>query len=272
MDMQGLTKQFSPGEAAVRSLEAGVDVLLAPTDARAAVRAVVEAVRQKRISVARLDESVRKVLAAKVRLGLHRQRMVSLEALSELIDSPDDEELAESLAAKALTLVRNEGGLLPLDRKAQGCFFLLAGSRFSTQGRDMSEALRQAARQSRVVLLDPNLPEEEFAGHASAAASCDAITVVTYVVAAAYQGSVGLPGGYPAFVGSLLATGKPVALVSMGNPYLVRSLPGVTGVSGSIFYRGAERAGSGESDLRRCCDIAGGCLFPFRTWLHWGPA
>jgi beta-N-acetylhexosaminidase len=227
MDMQGLTKQFSSGEAAVRALEAGVDVLLAPADPKATVRAVVEAVRAKRITMARLDESVRKVLAAKVRLGLHRQRMVSLDALSELIDSPEDEELAENVAAKALTLVKNESSLIPLDRKAPGCFYVLAGSRFSTLGRDLSESLRQTARQSRVVLLDPNLPEEEFAEHVQTAAGCDTISIFTYVVSAAYQGSVGLPGRYAAFMDSLLAGGKRVALVSMGNPYLLRSYPGV---------------------------------------------
>lgn len=227
MDMYGLAKQFSPGEAAVRALEAGVDVLLVPPDARAAIRGIVEAVRTNRINVSRLDESVRKVLAEKVRLGLHRQRLVNLETLSESIDAPEDEDLAAEVAAKALTLVRNEDGLLPLDRNRPGCFYVLSGSRFSPQGRDLGELLRQAAPQARQLLLDPNLPEEEFSSVAREAASCSSISVFTFVVAAAFQGSVGLPGRYPAFLDALLATGRPLILISMGNPYLLRNYPAV---------------------------------------------
>jgi beta-N-acetylhexosaminidase len=227
MDMYGLAKQFSPGEAAVRALEAGVDVLLVPTDARATIGGVVNAVRSNRLSVARLDESVRRILAEKVRLGLHRKRLVDLESLSELIDSPEDEELAGSVAAKALTLVRNEANLLPLDKAKAGCFYILAGSRFSTQGRDLGELLRQAAPQSKQVLLDPNLPEEEFTALARDAGGCPSISIFTFVVAAAFQGSVGLPGRYPGFVEALLATQRPAALISMGNPYLLRAFPGV---------------------------------------------
>lgn len=227
MDMQGLAKQFPPGEAAVRALEAGVDVLLVPANPRAAVQAIVAAVQSGRIPRARLDESVRKVLSAKVRLGLHRHRQVNLESLSEAIDSPEDSEYAASVAARALTLVRNEDSLLPLDRSEPACHFVLSNSRFSSQGRDLSEALRQASPQSRVTLLDPNLPEQEYKAHSEASASCPAITVFTFVVSAAYQGSISLPGRYPAFVEALLATGKPVALVSMGNPYLIRAFPAV---------------------------------------------
>ncbi len=227
MDMQGLAAQFSPGEAAVRAIEAEVDVLLVPPDPRAAVRAIVAAVQSRRITAARLDESVRKVLAAKVRLGLHRNRFVSLDALAEKISSPEDAEFAGSAASRALTLVRNEGSLLPLDRTQPVCHFVLSGSRFSTQGRDVAEALRQASPKSQVTLLDPNLPEQEYAAHAGQASSCPSIAVFTFVVSAAYQGSIGLPGRYPAFMESLLATGKPLALVSLGNPYLIRAFPGV---------------------------------------------
>lgn len=227
MDMQGLSKQFPAGEAAVRAIEAGVDVLLVPPDPRAAVRAIVAAVQSRRITPARLDESVRKVLAAKVRLGLHRNRLVSLDTLAESIDSPEDEQYAESVASRALTLVRNEDSLLPLDKSRPSCHFVLSGNRFSPQGRDLAESLRQASGQARVTLLDPNLPEQEFAAQAQSASSCPAIAVFTFVVSAAYQGSIGLPGRYPAFVEALIATGKPVALVSMGNPYLIRAFPGV---------------------------------------------
>jgi beta-N-acetylhexosaminidase len=192
------------------------------------VNAVAEAVRAKRIPRARLEESVRKVLAAKVSMGLHRRRLVNLEGLGESLDSPEENDIAASAAARAVTLVKNEGGLIPLDKAARGCFFVLSGNRFSTQGRDLTESLRAAAPNAQVTLLDPLLPAETFKEYAGTAESCSYAAVFTFVVAAAYQGSVSLPGGYPGFVEALIATGKPVAMISMGNPYLLRAFPKVS--------------------------------------------
>lgn len=228
MDMQGLSKMFPLGEAAVRALEAGVDVLLVPTDARAAVRAVVEAVRTKRISLERLNESVRKVLEAKVSAGLHRQRYVDVQAAGEAIDSPEERDLAESVASRAITLVKNEGGLIPLDKGAEGCYFVLSQNRFSSQGIGLTENLRAAAPKSKVALLDPQLPAETLRAQVKEAESCASVAIFTFVVTAAYQGPAVLPGGYAGFVEALIATGRPIAMISMGDPYLLRAFPKVS--------------------------------------------
>jgi beta-N-acetylhexosaminidase len=65
MDMQGLAATFGTGEASVRALEAGNDVLLMPKRAEDAINGIVAAVQSGRITRQRLDQSVAKVLAAK---------------------------------------------------------------------------------------------------------------------------------------------------------------------------------------------------------------
>jgi beta-N-acetylhexosaminidase len=227
MDMQGLSKQFPPGEAAVRAIEAGVDLLLIPTNPAEAVKAVTAAVQSGRIPRKRIEESLRRVLASKAAVGLDKSRFVDLEAISDLVDTPEDEDQAQSAAEKGLVLVKNDGDALPLAKSGRACVYILSGSRFSATGRDLQDAVRQRSPAAVVQLLDPQLPETEFAALAARAAECEKVVAAAFVASAAYRGNVALAGNYPAFVDALLATGKPVIFVSLGNPYLLRTYPGV---------------------------------------------
>lgn len=226
MDMQGLAQMFPPGEAAVRALEAGNDVLLIPTDPRAAVRGVLEALRTGRLSQARIDRSVLKILRAKARLGLFARREVSIERIQDALLDPDDLESARAAARGAITLVKNEGGLIPLKDRESSCWFILSGSRFSTQGLGLLEELR-SRRVRNVTMMDPQLPPAEFTAQAERAAACSSVTIAAYVTASAYRGHVDLAGNYPAFLKTLLDRGRPVVFLSFGNPYLLRAYPGV---------------------------------------------
>ncbi|MGJ5819415.1 glycoside hydrolase family 3 protein [Paludibaculum fermentans] len=225
MNMQGLTSQFPAGESAVRALEAGADLLLVPANAQESVRAILAAVKSGRLTQKRVDASVLKILNAKVHVGLNKKKLVDVETLSDEIDSPEDEESAQHVAEKALTLVKNEGALLPLRNPGGSCHYILSAGRFSTQGRDLADQLRAGLRGAKVQLLDPQLPQEEFGQLAQAAAACETVVVEAYVTASASQGNVVLSGNYPAFVEKLLAGGRPVVLVAFGNPYLLRTYP-----------------------------------------------
>ena len=75
MDMGGVTSRYPPGEAAVRAVEAGADVLLMPPVPDAAMAGLEQAVRSGRITEKRIDESVRRILQAKSRLGLDKNRL-----------------------------------------------------------------------------------------------------------------------------------------------------------------------------------------------------
>jgi beta-N-acetylhexosaminidase len=228
LDMQAVTKMYGPGETAVRALEAGVDVLLLPGDAKEAVRAVVAAVGAGRLTKERIDASVMKLLTAKARLGLQKHHLTDVEAVPDSLNTPEDEELAAHVAEKAVTLVRNENNVVPLANPERACWFVLSGGRFSTQGRDFVDAVRRSAKGAQVTLLDPMLPPSEFDSLATKAqSSCDSVVVSAYVLVAAYTGTVGLPGNYPAFVDKLIASDKPVVFIALGNPYLLRAFPKV---------------------------------------------
>ncbi|MCA1628250.1 MAG: hypothetical protein LC742_09845, partial [Acidobacteria bacterium] len=85
LDMSGLTIYFTPGEAAVRAVLAGADMLLKPSDPDAVARGLKEAVGSGRLTEKRLDESARRILAAKYDLGLVRQRLTPLEEIDRVV-------------------------------------------------------------------------------------------------------------------------------------------------------------------------------------------
>jgi beta-N-acetylhexosaminidase len=57
---------------------------------------------------------------------------------------------------------------------------------------------------------------------------CKQVYVAAFITVAAYRGTVGLDGGLSGFMNSLIQTSPAVALVSLGNPYLLRNFPGVS--------------------------------------------
>src|SRR3984893_13261404 len=83
MDMGGITTRYAPGEAAVRAFLAGADALLMSPVPDAAFEALQAAVKSGRISHERLDASVRRILQAKARLELNKNKLVDLNTINE---------------------------------------------------------------------------------------------------------------------------------------------------------------------------------------------
>jgi beta-N-acetylhexosaminidase len=227
LDMGGITKGFGGAEAAVRALEAGADVLLMPVDPEAALKAVVAAVGTGRLTRRRIQESVVAILSAKERLGLDRKRLVDLEAIGDIVDSPEASERAQQIAARAVTLVRNDGNLIPLATPERACFVVMVENRYSSDGQVFTQEVRRRAPSAAVASLDASMPRDALEDALRGLPACQSYAVAAFATVAAYRGSVGLAGELPHALETLIASGQPVALVALGNPYLLRTFPGV---------------------------------------------
>ena len=99
-------------DASARALMAGVDMemSMAPN----AFSTLVESVRSGRVSMARLDEAVRRVLVAKYRMGLFENPYVDVAAAQQVINDPAHAAASQAAAERALVLLKNEGQALPL--------------------------------------------------------------------------------------------------------------------------------------------------------------
>jgi beta-N-acetylhexosaminidase len=227
MEMQGLAAMFDTAEASVRAIQAGADVLLMPKRAEDAIRGVTAAVESGRISRKRLDESVTRVLAAKVRLGLTRKKLVNLEDIADVVDSPESDERAQSVADHAVTLVKDTKDSLPVRHPENTCLFAMTEGRRSQQGIRLIDEVKKRAPGVTTTVLDPAMTKADLDQVAEKASSCGQIIAAAFVSVNAYRGNVALAGGYPDFLNALIAGKSPVLLAALGNPYLVRSFANV---------------------------------------------
>jgi beta-N-acetylhexosaminidase len=114
MKMDAITKMATPGDAAVRAVKAGIDVILDSPDSAAAAAAIVAAVKAGDIPRAQVEASARRILEAKARLGLHRARTVNLEAVPLSVGGRKHAALASAISERSLTLVKDARNHVPL--------------------------------------------------------------------------------------------------------------------------------------------------------------
>ena len=231
MDMRGVVDTYGAVEAAKRAVAAGNDVLLMPSNVAETIDAVVAGVREGRYPEARLDASVRRLLATKERLGLHRARTVPLDSVRAHVGVPAHLAVAQRIAERAITLVRDEGKQLPLKTGAEGPRVLVvtytrradlgAGTAF------VAELRRHLPRvAARTVTVED--PATDFARLAAEADSADVVIVGTYATQSWDQAATtGAPSSFVGFVRGLAARGNGPVVVSFNNPYELRQVPEV---------------------------------------------
>jgi len=227
LEMGGIAQGFSVGDASVRALEAGADVLLMPPDPEAAINAVTAAVQSNRITRKRLEESVMRVLVAKAHLGLAAKRFVDIDNIHDVVNSPESAAVAQQIADRSVTLVKNSGDFLPLKEPGSTAFFVLSESRTGVQGQAFLQELRRRSSSSMVIQLDSTMSGADIAAGLERAQGAQRYIVAAFASLAVYRGNTPLGGSFPALIENLIATKKPVMLMALGNPYLLRSFPGV---------------------------------------------
>ena len=227
LEMQGIAALYSQGDMAVRAVEAGADVLLMPSDPEACIRALIAAVKSGRISRQRIDASAGRIMAAKQRLGLFRSRLQSPDGISDNLGDPRMDQLAQDIADRAVTLVKDEKHLFPIPNEDGVCLVVMEEGQFSQRGETLTSALRRNLRDLKVYIADPAMPDDVLSAIAADSSHCKQIYAAAFVTVAANRGSVALEGGLNGFMKALEHGTVPVALIALGNPYLLRDFPDV---------------------------------------------
>lgn len=229
LEMGGIVQGFPGGQASVMAIEAGADVLLMPPDGEVAINAVEAAVRSGKISQKRIDASVMRILTAKAHLGLASKKLVDLDEIHNVVNSTESNEAAQRISDRAVTLVRNANDMAPLKSPATTAFFLLAEGRASVEGQEFAAEVRKRSAAAPVTIVDSSMSDMDLDAAIEHASQASQYVVAAFASVAAYRGNVALGGGFPAMIGKLIATRKPVMLVALGNPYLLRTFPEVAG-------------------------------------------
>jgi beta-N-acetylhexosaminidase len=269
MEMSGVTDLFPPAEAALRAILAGVDQVLLPLEPAKVVAALIEAAKSGALPMARVNDAVRRVLEAKARAGLYIRRLVDVDALPAKLGG--EEHLREARVAfeKAATLVKNEGGVLPLDPsgKALAVLSLSSDPADYFAGRTFGDAVRRRAPGTPVIYADANTGREALDDAFVRASDADVVLCAIFSGLRAGKGSVGLDPRHVDLMRTLAACGKPVIAVNFGSPYMLRDFPEAAAClclyrNTALAQEVAARAVFGEIDVTGRLPVSLPGLFP----------
>ena len=229
MEMGAIKKNYSDEKSAVLAVKAGADVVLLPNDAKKAIDTIEAAVKSGEITEARIDESVRRLLAAKYRLGLANNRFVDLAKVNQTVEKPENVREANATAEKSITLLRNQNEMLPMsaEKANKTLFVVIAADDDAVEGIALSPEIQKRAPRAKIVRLDPRSTDAEYGKILSDAANFDWVVLAPFVKRAALKGTVALPENQTNFVKQIIALKKPVAVIAFGSPYLIRQFPEV---------------------------------------------
>ena len=240
MTMQGVTDHYGAAEAAIRAIEAGDDVILVPADIAQAYNGVLGAVRSGRISEARVDESVRRVLEAKVWVGIDRKRTVDVEEISKLVAPPQSETIADSMFSGAVTLLRNEGTIIPFTASARVQVVTVTDDPNLQIGDGLSGVLESGLRSVALSHLWNESSPEVINRTVAEAQSSDVIVLGIYLSVGSWKGQLGFSDGLQKYFDTLSSLKKPVVIITFGDPYVIEKLPAVSAILAT--YTGVRKA------------------------------
>lgn len=115
LNMNAVAKKYQPGELDVRAFKAGNDILLFSQDVPNGKKMIKEALLKGEVSEKRLEESVKKILKSKYLLGLQNFKALKSDDIKNELNNESHRQLSEKLYANALTLLKDDKKLLPLD-------------------------------------------------------------------------------------------------------------------------------------------------------------
>ena len=213
MEMKAIDDRYQSGEAAVMAIEAGADIVMVlwtPTKQNEVFDALLSAVKSGRISQARLDQSVERILKSKA--AAFDRRFVDVDAVGTIVASAAHQRLAQTIASRAITVVGNRNNTVPLKLEPETSVLILSES--STLF-DSFKAHHPNTNEARI----PGKPEVE--------------AILPQLIRGANEADLVIAGiinnEQAALVQQIsLATKTPIIAIALGSPYTLRGCPGAS--------------------------------------------
>jgi beta-N-acetylhexosaminidase len=254
LTMEAVGEGYTVERSAVLAVQAGADVLVKPSDTRRAIDAVVAAVERGEITPDRIETSVRRILTAKARVGLDRNRTASLDALRLEVGSPEHWAVADRIAQRAVTLIRDSASLVPLARSAKNIAVITYAPETELKaGRALVAELKARAPGARTFRISQRSGRAELDSIARSVAGADAVVISTHVRTIEGTGRFAVAPIVAQWIDSL-ATKERVIVIANGNPYVIRQFPRVQSYMvtygvGDALERAAVRAVLGAEPI-----------------------
>lgn len=224
LTMQAVAKMFSQEDIAVRSVDAGAEVLLKPADVAPVLNALTVKAASDPAFAAKIDAAARRNLEMKARVGLDIRTQVSLDSLRSVVGIAAHRAVASEIAARAITVLRNGDGQLPLrTRQPMHLVVYTPETEFGGGNAFVDEFQKHAP--ATVTRVGPQTPASTLKAIAKRAQP-GRLIVVTVVRRVEGRGRVAIAEPFAKWVRQITKKKRPI-VVAAGNPYVVAQFPDI---------------------------------------------
>jgi beta-N-acetylhexosaminidase len=150
---------------------------------------------------------------------LTRKKLVDVDTVTTAMASPESFARAQEVADKAVTLLRNEGNIVPLPRLAQNCLIVVNSLRHSIQGQRLLREFRKRSPNDREVVVDTGMPYASLEAAVEPTSSCSSIVVASFASMTARTENV------DRLIEKLTQGAVPVVIATFNDPYIGGRFP-----------------------------------------------
>lgn len=229
MDMKGVVKYFKNGEADVRAIIAGSDVLELSQNSNRAIKMVKKAIRQKRIDKDEIEGRVKKILATKYWLGLNQRPPITTKTIYSDIHRSRSKQLIQTLADHAITLLNNKEAILSLDYTKKTALVSIGTTSLSTFQKRLISRFDNAVN----FLLDGNASADDVASLSKELSKFDQVIIALHDIRSRPRSTFDYNNNVKLFISAI--SNKESIFCIFGNPYTLASLPGIEASSAILM-------------------------------------
>ncbi|NUQ64689.1 MAG: glycoside hydrolase family 3 C-terminal domain-containing protein [Pirellulales bacterium] len=237
LTMRPIKDHYGIEEAAILTVIAGHDLILQDynSDPKITIDALARAVRQGRIPLAQVEESVKRVWRLKQELGLFEQRLVDPARIPQVFATKASAEIARRIARESVTLLENQ--LKPMRAADKPSVAVISNGSSAAVDEDnalkhsptnhrLNEQIRQRVPGAPAIVLSTAMMPEEIDRAFATAQKADVVVFGLFTRVRAYvEDAIQVDKTYRALIERVTAAGRSVALLNFGNPYVMADLP-----------------------------------------------
>lgn len=224
LNMSGITNNYSTEEIAVMCVEAGIDLILMPVGEVKAINAIEAAVKSGKISEERIDVSCEKILRTKNELGLFEKKVINIDLIDAGINSEKAKKLAREIADASMTLVKNNNDVIPLKSNKDYLIISINNTTDKNPSTQFLDGLgtRMRGINSGYKMLEIESGKLEIENYINEAKDFETVVIPVFSRVLYKSGNIGIPDMQVELIKKLIDGGKKVAVISFGNPYLLK--------------------------------------------------
>ncbi len=239
MSMGGVTQNFSDAYALIEAINAGCDIIIQNYSFKNSVDVVEKAVKEGLISEERINEAALKMLLLKEKAGLHRNRYTSYEEIHRVVGNLEFREIADEMATQAITLVKNEGDLVPLSITTdQDTVYVidLYDYSFNHSLTLVTHRLLSSRLPMKPIQLDESDPQVVYGSVVDYIPEGARVVVNAFCGIGVRKDRIFLPDHQVSFIDALYKKTDRLIVTSFGTPYLIQAFPKVPAYLAAYHY------------------------------------